>query len=170
MKRVEIDYKTFIQYFIYDYENGKIYWKKKTRNTKVGDEAGSLHRFGYIKICLNGKRVQASRLAWTLFYGREPKDCIDHIDGDRSNNRICNLREATSQQNNMNAKVRSHNKLGVRGVYKKGNRYQPRITKDGIALKLGWYDSIEEASAARREAENKLFGNFAYVNRPLNAT
>lgn len=167
MKPKDIHVATARNHFRYEPKTGKIFWRKRTKNTYPNSEAGYIHRNGYIKIKLNGFSMQASRLAWVLHYGVNPTGFIDHIDGDRKNNAIGNLRMVTSQENNMNAGLRSHNRLGVRGVREKSGRYQARITKDGKLHNLGWFATIELAQKARIRAENELFADHAYSNRPL---
>jgi hypothetical protein len=155
-----IDIKLVNQYFCYDPDTGDIRWKQKTKNTKVGDVAGYVNSNGYRILKLNKQPMTASRLAWVLFYNKNPKKLLDHIDGNRDNNAINNLREVTYQQNNMNTKVRSHNNLGIKGVRKKGNSYNARITKDGVLYDLGWFKDLNKAISCRFEKELELFGEY----------
>ncbi len=169
MKAHKLDYKEVSNLFVYDYEEGALYWKVNARGGNIGDRAGHLHqKTGYRKIQIKGKRIQETRIAWTLFYGKNPIGCIDHIDGNRQNNKITNLRDVSHRENNMNACVRKHNKSGVRGVAKWKNRYQARITKDGVIHNLGWFGSVEEAKEARENAEKIMFGQFSSIGRKNN--
>ena len=168
MKAKPINLSEVENIFSYDPYTGKIYWKIDTRNTKSGDEAGYVHRLGYIKIKYKGRPMQASRLAWVLHYKEDANGVIDHIDGDKTNNTIKNLRVVTSQENNMNSRVRSHNILGIKGVREKNGRFQARITKDGKLYNLGWFDSAKEARNKRIKAEKEMFGRYAFSNRCLN--
>jgi hypothetical protein len=90
--------------FNYDCETGEIRWAAKVprSKTKIGDIAGSVMRDGYRRVIVHGKFVLAHRLAWLMYYGKFPENEIDHINRNRADNRICNLREATRSQNCMN--------------------------------------------------------------------
>jgi hypothetical protein len=90
------------------------------------------------------------------------KSFVDHIDNDRSNNNISNLRWATSIENNRNAIVRKDNKSGVKGVHfdKHANKYKSQITIDGIKIHLGYFTKIEDAKQARISKANQAFGVF----------
>jgi hypothetical protein len=94
-------------------------------------------------------------------------EVVDHIDGNGLNNLRSNIRACTYSQNNMNAKVRSHNVTGVKGVGIEGKtgRYYARITSNGIKKHLGMFDTIEEASKVYQEAADDLHGEFSYANR-----
>lgn len=75
----------------YDPETGVFRWKEPRRKCRVGEVAGSLRKDGYVKIQVDGRFYQAHRLAWLCVYGVWPS-AIDHIDGNRANNAIANLR------------------------------------------------------------------------------
>lgn len=106
----------------YEPDTGKFYWKKlgkMVRIVSVGDEAGSVdnsERSGYVRIYLDGKNARAHQLAWLHETGEWPKTQIDHINGIRTDNRICNLREANINENAWNAKVRTDNTVGIKGL------------------------------------------------------
>ena len=102
----------------------------------------------------------AHRIAWALHYGEWPNKSLDHIDGDRTNNRINNLREANSSQNTINSKVRSDNTTGARGVGKNQYGWVAQIQSDGKRHYLGFFKTKAEAVAARAEAEVKHFGEW----------
>jgi hypothetical protein len=114
---------------------------------------------GYIRIMVNSKRYKASRLAWLLFYGKEPQNLIDHINGIRSDNRICNLRDVTNSENCQNQlKAKRTSTSGFLGV-KKRNRYDKwwaTISKNGIEYYLGDYNTPEEAHNAYLIAKKEL--------------
>lgn len=129
----------------------------------AGKVAGSLTSVGYISIRLNNRPFQAHRLAWLLVHGSFPPDTIDHINRNRTDNRIANLRLATRQENNRNRNVRSDNTSGVTGVYwnKKLGKWAGSICTGGKRMHLGVFDTIEGARAAYDAAAADHFGEFA---------
>jgi len=136
----------------YDKDTGIFTWKKRTSNrVKVGDAIGNLHNCGYVEMSVGGKRYLAHRIAWLYMYGYIPQ-LIDHIDGNKQNNKICNLREATYQSNVYNSKIRSDNKSGVRCVSwnKKRNSWEVRLKIDG---KLKHYGDYKDLSDAKKVAD-----------------
>jgi hypothetical protein len=150
----------------YDAMTGVFTWKLcaiNRNNRWVGRVAGTPHQ-GYTFINIHGfAQVGAHRLAWIYIHRSIPEGMeIDHIDGDKRNNSIANLRLATPVDNARNCGPRAHNKLGVKGVTKtKYGTYYARIKVHGREINLGYYKSLDEASAAYRTGELKLFGEFA---------
>lgn len=132
-----------------------------------GKAAGTRLKNGYWHICVsvNGvkRRFLAHRLAWFLAHGRWPEEDIDHINGDRSDNRIANLREASRSENLQNAAMRSDNTSGVKGVYfnKARGKWQAYIRLDGKQAYLGIFTELADASLAIHEAREKHHGTFA---------
>lgn len=136
--------------FDYDPETGIF-----TRRGGEGD-ASSAHNAGYRTLSLAHKNLLAHRLAFLWMTGAIP-EFVDHVNGDRSDNRWCNLRAATSQINNQNIRAaRSRNKSGVLGVYAYGTRWRARIVLNGITTHLGTYDTQGEAYAAYVAAKRVL--------------
>nr|WP_175479900.1 HNH endonuclease signature motif containing protein [Paracoccus homiensis] len=101
--------------------------------------------------------MQAHRVAWAVIHGRWPNGEIDHINGDRSDNRLANLREVTKRENHRNMAIRSDNTSGVTGVYwaREKGKWAAYIKADKMVA-LGRYDTFAEAVAARRAAEKVL--------------
>lgn len=130
----------------------------KTWNTRwAGREAlTSRDTNGYHQGMIAGESWQAHRVAWTIYYGTCPK-LLDHINGNPTDNRISNLREATRTQNNCNARVRNGRTtpVGVTFESRRG-RWRATITKAHRYIAIGYFDTIEEAAAARKTAEAKL--------------
>lgn len=89
---------------------------------------------------------------------------VDHINHNRLDNRKCNLRICTIQENGLNKKVSPNNKLGVKGVRKLGNKYQARISFNGKRIFIGSFDTLEEAQAAYNQKANELHGEFSLEN------
>ncbi len=141
--------------FNYNENTGIFTWAKKTSKTvTVGKIAGTLSK-GYIKIRYNGKRYEAHRLAWLYVYGEMPSDDIDHINRDRADNSIVNLRITTKAENNKNKGLDSRNTSGTTGVYwfTARNRWVARIGVDGKFIHLGIFAEYSEAVNARKNAE-----------------
>ena len=102
----------------YNPDTGIFTWKRRPSNrVSVGDNAGHLNRDGYIDLTVNGFKQGAHRFAWLYIYGFLPLGHIDHINGNRSDNRIVNIRDGTQLENNKNKSKLKSNKSGVTGVY-----------------------------------------------------
>lgn len=148
---------------LFDYKNGKLVWKiKPNRNIRVGDAAGSMDSRGYLQTKHNGIVYLNHRLIWLMHYGYLPEQ-IDHINGNRMDNRIENLRPATKQQNQHNAKRRVDNRSGVKGVswLKDSRKWRADIQINGKRHCLGRFDSIENAKEFIMLAREMMHGNFA---------
>lgn len=142
----------------YDPETGEIFRRMRGGGEK---RIGGLRPTGYRALQIDGVMVYEHRLAWALSYGEWPSDDIDHINGDRSDNRLSNLRLATRSQNNINAGPPKDNTSGFRGVSANRGRWGAYINVDGKRHWLGTFDTQEEAAAAYAEAALKHFGEFA---------
>ena len=120
---------------------------------------------GYRTGRLFGASTAAHRVVWAMEMGAWPCFDVDHINGDRGDNRIGNLREATRSQNLGNAKVRSDNTSGFKGVAWERRRklWKSNITVEGRQRHLGYFDTAEEAHAAYCKAASIAFGEFSRV-------
>ena len=150
MTRKNISLERLREALDYDPESGIFRWRiDRYRKAKAGDIAGSLVE-GYIAICVDYVIYRASRLAWFHIHGTWPANSIDHIDGDKTNNRIANLRDVTVAQNNQNFRTaRSDNRLGLLGVRtKNGRRFDATIWVDGKTKHIGTFSTPESAHAA----------------------
>ena len=133
-------------------------------NTRyAGKPAGRTALNGYVVILVDKRWYLAHRLAWMFEYGRWPKEDIDHINRDRADNRIANLRGATRTQNNGNTKLHRHNTSGVKGVCwaTREKRWLAQVQFNGKCKSGGRFKSFDEACAARRKLAANLFGDFA---------
>jgi hypothetical protein len=147
----------------YDPETGNLHWLQDRIRHKAGSIAGGVHKgSGYIRIEVAGKGMSAHRVAWFLHYGYWPKDQLDHINQDKRDNRIENLREATNGQNRAN--TRSSSRHGLKGVafkpWLKKRPWEARITSGKRVISLGCYATKEEAHQAYCEAAKRLHGDF----------
>lgn len=139
----------------YDFKSGVFTWKNdKTTRVKAGDIAGTLKN-GYIRIRVGKKAYYAHRLAWLYVYGYVPKEHIDHINHNRADNRIKNLRVVSNNENHKNMKQYKNNSSGYVGVYwiKSAKRWRARINVDGNYINLGNFASFSDAVDARKNAE-----------------
>ena len=143
------------KYLRYDQETGMFSWVKLPHHLvgKLNQIAGSLNDKGYWVIGLNRIKYKAHRLAWLYVYGAWPNEELDHINGLKDDNRICNLREATHRENMQNLKNSLKNNvsgfLGV-GFNKafKNNKYVAQIGKNGKIKFLGSFKTPLEAHRA----------------------
>lgn len=138
----------------YDNQSGEFFWRIDRGAARTGLKAGTSDGRGYLQIMINKKRYRAHRLAWLYMTGEMPADQIDHINGNRSDNRIENLRAVTGTINKRNQKTPKNNSSGVIGVRwnKKDSRWHARICLDGKFKHLGCFSSKAEAVDARMRA------------------
>lgn len=132
---------------------GIITWKNGTRCQ--GKEAGHCTKRGHRTISRKGILYQAHRIAWLLHYGTWPKNGIDHIDGNPSNNAINNLRDVGQDQNNKNKCIRKDSCTKVTGVSwcKITNKWRAYISIKGKPVRLGYFDDFNLAVTCRKNAE-----------------
>lgn len=147
------------EHISYCHESGDMTWIKSKGAAKAGRSCGCTISNGdgntYKIICVSGVNILAHRLAWLIYYGKEPDGQIDHIDGDGLNNAIKNLREVTNQGNARNQKLRSNNKSGVCGViwFKPASLWRAQIKVNGKYKYLGYFKDFNDAVDARKKAE-----------------
>jgi hypothetical protein len=151
----------------YNPDSGVFTWKKTTSNrVKVGATAGNMSH-GYREISIDGKTYRAHRLAWLLAHGRWPSVYIDHINGLTDDNRLCNLREASTRENAWNTRTHADNLSGLkgvtydRGVYRRRRPWAARICVNGKRQHLGYFATPEAAHLAYMRAAQAVFGQFA---------
>ena len=149
----------------YDPKSGLFTWRvRKARRVQIGDIAGSINKIHNRRmIKLDGVKYRASRLAW-LWMTEEwpPKGYeVDHKDGNSLNDRWRNLRLATHSQNICNARRRSDNSLGFKGVTRHRNKFRAYISRNGQQIVLGSFDTPELAHRAYKWAARRHYGEFA---------
>lgn len=138
----------------YNPDTGVFIWKQKLSNRgAVGKKAGAIS-YGYNVINIDRVRYFAHRLAWLYVYGVWPEKEIDHIDRNRFNNSISNLRDVSRAVNALNNGLRSDATSGLKGVTwcQERNKWQAQINISGRNLTLGRYDTIDEAAIAYKAA------------------
>jgi hypothetical protein len=148
-------------------------WRVKRSGSRgAGHAAGcssevSPRRF-YWLVTVQGRQMRAHRIVWAVFHGSDLGDHqIDHINGDGLDNRIENLRIATSKQNSRNRRISSNNRSGIRGVCwdASRNKWMAHIMLNGKSRTLGRFDSLDEARFVRQYEEVRLFGEFSSLHR-----
>jgi predicted GNAT family acetyltransferase len=164
MKIKELPSKEVLQDLFY-YKNGNLFYKKNQSKGKANHVVGWIEKNGYSVTNINGVRYRIHRLIYKFHHGFCP-DYIDHIDGDKQNNKIENLRSATLSENNQNSKAKKTNKLGVKGVCIERGRYKASIKIDGKSKHLGYFYSLEEAKIVYEEFSKKIHGNYSFFKRP----
>lgn len=125
----------------------------------VNKICGHIKKDGYVYVSLFGKDRLIHRLAWLYVHGDNPK-YIDHINGNKSDNRICNLRECTTQQNSFNSKISSKNTSGHKNVYFENNRWRVYFRANKKKINYGSFSKLEDAVIVANEARIVLHKDF----------
>ena len=162
----------------YDAETGTLYWRERPEDTFrsgtqsaehiskrwnkkcAGTPAGTIYKTGYVRVQWRAMGVKsylaAHRVAWVIHHGRIPACEIDHINGDRADNRISNLREVTRVQNNRNKKKRKDNTSGATGIYLTPNgKFRAIMRSGGVNINLGTFSNKFDAILVRLLTEKK---------------
>ena len=143
--------------------------KMRTRTTgndyvviAIGTTSRGIYDREYVAIGIQKRVYRAHRLAWLYVYGEWPDRQVDHINTDSLDNRIVNLRLATTAENSRNRGRRVDNTSGIKGVSwaKRSRKWLAHLGHNGKLLHLGLFDTIEEAKAVREEAARRLQGEF----------
>jgi hypothetical protein len=145
---------------IYDPDTG-VFVNRITRNPRapIGAIAGTDHPDGYRHMKIDRKCYLSHRLAWLYIYGEWPKKQLDHINGDRKDNRIENLRLVCNKQNSENQTLHVNNTSGYRGVTwdKSAQKWMAQIRHNNVRKFIGRYESLKEAANAAKNARDQLF-------------
>lgn len=145
---------------LYDPKTGIFTWLARRQKVSPGAVAGTNHSEGYRRIVVDSKFYYAHRLAWLYVNGNWPANSIDHIDGDRSNNRISNLRDASDDVNSQNLHgAQINNKTsGLLGVCfsKNAGKFHAQITHKRKPIHLGFFDDKNDAHQAYLDAKRRI--------------
>lgn len=146
--------------------DGNLYWLTPRRRIRVGDKAGNLDKSGYLIIGFNRKYYLAHRLVWFYHYGVWPKNMIDHINGVKDDNRIENLRGATSQQNQFNRKSQGNSASQYKGVCwdKNAGKWRAYAKINYKQYHIGLYQTEEEAAKAYDDFVTNIHGSYQKEN------
>ena len=174
--RSDITPELLRQLLRYEPETGKLFWCERSEEIwresgsadpfaaalhwiakNAGKEAGSVSRTGYIRTTVLGASLLGHRIAWAIHYDKWPQKHIDHINGDRADNRIANLREVTNAINCQNKrKPLPKNKTGLLGVTFQAGAYRAAVMVNRKQHHLGRFKTAEEAHAAYVEAKRRM--------------
>ena len=140
-------------------------WNSKFANKP----AGCVGAGGYVFIRFDDVLYRAHRIAWKMVYGLDAPADIDHIDGDRTNNKLSNLRLATRTQNCGNRDLSVKNRSGFKGVswYSKDKKWVAELTYEKKRVFRKYFNDPEEASKAYQEAAEKYYGEYAFTKRTV---
>lgn len=136
-------------------------WCAVVNGRIAGKPAGHMNKNGYMSVSIDDIPYPYHRIAYIHYHGDCSADTIDHANGNPSDNRIYNLRAATTSQNHFNKVASTRNKLGVKGVRFFKGRYVAQINANGKRYYLGRFRSIIDAEAAHKSAAEELHGRYA---------
>ena len=138
------------------YEDGSLYWKKYHR--KCNRQSSS----GYLNVDIDGKTYKVHRIIFMMHHGYMP-EYIDHINGNKLDNRIENLRKATKEQNGWNRGIQKNNKSGIKGVSwnSQSKKWRVQLRHDGKVKYIGQFEDLELAELVATETRNKFHGDYA---------
>ena len=161
-KQQSLSHERLKELVIYRAEDGSFVWNKGRPGAGGGKPCGSLKPSGYVLIRLDGKFFRAHRLAWFYIHGEWPADEIDHINGNRSDNRICNLRVASRSRNSCNKPMRKDNQTGAKSVlyFKDWGAYYVRFNLNKTTYNFGPFTSFDEAKVVAIEKRKEAHGEF----------
>lgn len=155
----QLTHQRLISLLSYDPSNGSFTWRVSSGRQAAGTIAGRPHNKGYWTVTIGGFHFYAHRLAWFYVWGKWPSGVIDHRNRKRSDNRISNLRDVTQSQNLQNQQEpKSNNKSGYLGVsfFKIKKPWVAEIQVAGKRMRLGYFSTAEEASAAYQKAKSEF--------------
>lgn len=151
----------------YEPETGGLIRIASPKAKFVGANAATSGKEGYLSVSFIGKLYAAHRVAWFLYYGQQPPEYLDHINGNRGDNRISNLRPVDAVQNATNRSKRQDAAKLPRGVtlHRQTGKYQAQIKARGKVIHLGLYSASDDAGAAYANAAMRYHGEFASFAR-----
>lgn len=166
MKTMQLTADRARELFVYNPRTGEIKWTIRKGGKIPADlSAGYVDHEGYRVIRVDGVNYRAHRVIWLMETGTWPSDMIDHANGDRSDNRWQNLRQATNSQNQMNKKARTTGASGFKGVSiirRRGRvQYRASIRHKGKTHVSGYYDTAQDAYEHYRREAVRVYGEFA---------
>jgi hypothetical protein len=147
----------------FEYRNGELFYKiSPLPKVKVGSKAGSVNADGYVKVTINSKKYCAHRIIFMMQYGYLPKE-VDHINCNRADNKVENLRAVSRNQNRYNIVSYKSNTSGAKGVSWKEpiKKWQVAVNVGGKRKYIGVFEDFELAELVAMEARHKYHGEYA---------
>lgn len=143
--------------FQYDEISGAVTRRRDKGVAKRGDSVGTKHHSGYLNVSIDCRTYTLHRLIWLYMTGKDP-NVIDHINGDKQDNRWANMRDTTMATNNKNKPTQKNTSSGIVGVFwvKSRGKWKAQIKNNGRSRSIGHYDTIFDAAAARISVQNNL--------------
>ncbi len=154
----------------YDADSGILTWKYRPRlvdkakawNRRYsGTAITSLNGHGYVQLSIHKRKFEAHRIVWLWIHGKLPDGNIDHINGDKTDNRISNLREASVSQNAWNMRKKKESGLRGASIHTQTGRWQSHLCLNGEHVFLGLFGSEAEAHEAYKRASIKYHGEYS---------
>lgn len=160
------DIQTLQKYLTYHPDTGELTWNAGlpyAKQRQAGRTAGTMSKGGYLRTSIERKMYANNRIAWKMYYGFDPVGVVDHEDGDKLNNRISNLRDASQRQNTYNQVRRVDNTTGYKGVVfcKIMKKFTINLRVDGVKLRRRYFETPEAANDYVVGARARLHGEFA---------
>lgn len=153
--------------FEYEPTTGLVRWLVNKGPVKAGTLCGTPHSKGYLTVSVGGKQLMLHRVIWELVNGHIPDGYqVDHINGNKRDNRIANLRLAMTGQNLANRPVTNRNRLGIKGVSKYGRKYRAQLSCQGVRY-CRTYNTLEAAVAGYEAMAKEHHGEYANTGRAV---
>ena len=162
MAEIDFSLSKDLLHELFEYRDGFLFWKIARPHVKVGQKAGQMGDRGYWRITINNRMYRSHRIIFLFHYGYLPTE-IDHIDGDKQNNKIENLRPASRSQNLFNKGLSNKNTSGAKNVswVKARNKWEVQMYVNKKKTFVGRFDDLEMAKAAAVAFRTKHHGEFA---------
>ena len=151
---------------LFDCIDGHLVWKvSKAKRIKIGDNAGTISKDGYVRVFVDGKSYLAHKLVYLIEHGDMPTE-LDHIDRNKLNNDVSNLRPCTRSENSINRNLFVNNKTGIKNVHKHScGKYEVSFKRNNKNIYCGLFDDIELAELVAIEAVHKVDSLKAQLNK-----
>ena len=161
MAKADVTAQRLREFLHYDADTGVFTWiVDRSPKTRRGDVAGSIYSNGYRMIGIDWKYTSAHRLAWLYVHGKMPETWIDHINGDKTDNRIANLRDVPPSMNSQNQRRPHADKTSCRLMGatwdKMWGNWKAQLRLKGRTIYLGRFKTAEEAHQAYLEGKRRL--------------